>query len=390
MIRDDIIYLDYAATTPVDPRVADFMREVQRDFCANPSSNHRLGRQSQELVDTSASKVASLLGASSDAFVWTSGATESNNLAIRGTAAQRVHRGRHIITMRTEHKAVVDVFTALQADGYEVTWLAPDNDGYLDLDDLRAVLRKDTTLVSIMHVNNETGVVQDIAAIGSVCREHGVVYHVDAAQSVGKLPINLNALQIDLMSFTAHKFYGPKGIGGLYIADKLPLRPQMFGGSQQRRLRPGTLPVELIAATGEAAQLAAESMADDSAHLERMRGALLAGLSAVSGVRFNGDPERTHAGVLNVSCADVHGESLLLALEPLCVATGSACNSLSREPSTVLRAMGRSDAEAESAIRFSFGRWTTREEVSAAADQYCAAVLRLRSMNPPIVSAAAQ
>lgn len=382
----DLIYLDYAATTPVDARVAATMAELQAiggDF-ANPSAIHPAGRRSSQHVAAAAEKLAALLNAAPQRLYWTSGATESNNLAIQGAARQRAHRGKHLVTMLTEHKAVTDVFVALQAQGFDVTWLRPDGEGLLDLSELQSALRDDTQLVSVMHVNNETGVIQDIAAIGAICRDRDVLLHVDAAQSVGKLPIDLASLDVDLLSATGHKLYGPKGVGALYIADRpnVHIEPLLFGGGQQTRLRPGTLPVPLIAGFGVAAEIAADNMQSDAKHLQILRDRLWHGIQDIPGIRANGDPAKAFAGLLNVSVADLEGESLLLALEPLCVATGSACNSTNQEPSHVLRALGRSDAEAQSAIRFSLGRPTTTDEIDSAIDLYRTAVAQLRSLAP--------
>ena len=382
----ELVYLDYAATTPVDERVAAAMAELQGvggDF-ANPSAIHPAGRRSSMHVARAAQQVAGLLNADPGRLVWTSGATESNNLAIQGVAHQRAHRGKHLVTMPTEHKAVSDVFRALEADGFDVTWLQPDHNGLLDMDALRAALRDDTQLVSIMHVNNETGVIQDIAKVGEICRERGVLLHVDAAQSFGKLPVDVAALPIDFLSATAHKLYGPKGVGVLYIGDSpnAHIEPLLFGGGQQKRLRPGTLAVPLIAGFGRAAEIAGERMQDDAAHVRALRDQLWAGIKDVPGILPNGDPAATYPGLLNVSVADVEGESLLLALEPLCVATGSACNSTNQEPSYVLRALGRSDAEAQGAIRFSIGRPTTAAEIEFAIGHYRAAIDKLRSIAP--------
>lgn len=382
----DMIYLDYAATTPVDPRVLETMQRLQGvagDF-GNPSAMHRAGWRSYAHVEVAAEQLGRLLGAGAERFVWTSGATESNNLAIIGAARHRQHRGQHLVTMLTEHKAVTDVFRALQREGFEVSWLRPGPNGVLDIDALQATLRADTQLVSIMHVNNETGVRQDIAKIGECCRARGVLLHVDAAQSVGKLPLALEELPVDLLSMTAHKLYGPKGIGALYVANRpdLHLEPLLFGGGQQQRLRPGTLPVPLIAGFGHAAAIAADSMVGDLKHLSGLRDRLWAGISDLPGIRLNGDFARSYPGLLNVSVADVEGESLLLALEPLCVATGSACNAQNQEPSYVLRSLGLSDAEAQGAIRFSLGRPTTVDEVDFAIRKYRQAVETLRALAP--------
>ena len=387
MTSDDrLIYLDYAATTPVDPSVIETMSALSgegADF-ANPSAVHAAGRRSGAHVARAATQLASLLNTQPDRFVWTSGATESNNLAILGAARHRQHRGKHLITMLTEHKAVIDVFRELERQGFDVTWLNPDASGVLDIADLEAAIRDDTQLVSIMHVNNETGARQDIERIAECCREHDVLLHVDAAQSVGKLPIDLSSLAADLVSMTAHKLYGPKGVGALYIADKpdVHIEPVMFGGGQQRRLRPGTLAVPLIAGFGQAAEIAGGRLEGDLEHLGTLRNRLWNGIRDVPGVKLNGDLATSYPGLLNVSVDDIEGESLLLALEPLCVATGSACNSHNQDPSYVLRALGRSDSEAQSAIRFSLGRPTSKSDIDFAISQYQNAVAKLRAMAP--------
>jgi len=378
----DLIYLDYAATTPLDSAVAVCMQRVQGQTYFNPSSNHIGGRQSAAVVQNAAEQLAALLNAEPAAFVWTSGATEANNLAIMGSARQREHRGKHFVTMRTEHKAVSDVYRQLEKQGFDVTWLNPDSDGHLPSERFRASLRDDTQLASIMHINNETGAVQDIAKLGAICREHGVLFHVDAAQSVGKSEIDLAATPVDLLSLTAHKFYGPKGIGALYVAKGTPLIPQMFGGGQQRRIRPGTLAVDLIAGLGRAAEIAAERLHDDLEHLAAEKNRLLQGIRDIDGLQVNGPERDGYPGILNVGVEDIDGESLLLALEPLCVATGSACNSQSQEPSYVLRALGRSDREAQSAIRFSFGRQTRSDDIEKAIAIYRKAVDKLRDLAP--------
>lgn len=380
------VYLDYAASTPVDPRVADEMSRwltAVGNF-ANPSSTHAEGRRATARIEAAAAQLAGLLHTEPGRLVWTSGATESDNLAIAGAAQYRAHRGRHLISMRTEHKAVTDTLEMLAKRGFDVTWLAPDASGLLPVSALEAAFRKDTQLVSIMHVNNETGVIQDVAALGEACRERDVIFHVDAAQSVGKLPLDLSALPVDLMSMTAHKIYGPKGIGALYIAERpgVHVEPQLFGGGQQRRLRPGTQSTHQIAGFGMAAEIASGRLQDDLLHLRGLRDRLWAGIADIAGVLVNGSLDNSFPGILNVSVEDVEGESLLLDLEPLCVATGSACNSKSRDPSYVLRALGRSDGLAQSAIRFSFGRPTTAEEVEFAMRKYRQAVERLRALAP--------
>lgn len=380
------VYLDYAATTPVAPEVAELMTRLLTsgsDF-ANPSAVHPAGRRAQALVATAAGQLADLLNCDPQQLIWTSGATESNNLAIIGAARYRQKRGRHLVSMPSEHKAVRDVLRALERDGFELTWLAPDESGRLNPESLKNALREDTQLVSIMAVNNETGVVQDIEQLGQLCRDADVLFHVDAAQAVGKLPLDLAAMPVDLLSLTAHKFYGPKGIGALYINERpgCHIEPLFFGGGQQRRRRPGTLPVPMIAALGCAAELAKGRIPADLKHLESLRDQLWQGIRNLDGLRLNGDPEHSFPGILNVSVDDVEGESLLLAMEPVCVATGSACNSQDREPSMVLRSMGRSDAAAQSAIRFSYGRQTRSADIEFAVGHYIQAVERLRALAP--------
>ncbi|MFQ5609261.1 MAG: cysteine desulfurase family protein [Woeseiaceae bacterium] len=383
----DIVYLDYAATTPVDPRVAAYMaRFLTADgVFANPSAIHVAGRQASDIIELAASRLASLLHCDVRQLIWTSGATESNNLAILGAVRARAHRGKHFITMPTEHKAVTDVFRHLESQGFDGTWLPPTESGRLNPDALRDAIREDTQLASVMYVNNETGVLQDLETLGTICRENDVLFHVDAAQGVGKLPFDLSALPVDLASITAHKLHGPKGIGALYIAGQTGghIEPITYGGGQQRRLRPGTLPVHLIAGFGLAAEIAAETMHDDLTHTTRLRAQLWSGIADIDGILLNGDPDVHYPGILNVSIDDIEGESLLLALEPLCVATGSACNSRNQEPSYVLRAVGRSDELAQSAIRFSFGRMTTPDDIEFAIGKYTSAVARLRSIVPP-------
>jgi cysteine desulfurase len=381
-----MLYLDYAATTPVDPGVIDTMSQLfafEGDF-GNPSSGHIAGRRASAHVAHATSRLAQLLGCRESELVWTSGATESDNMAIVGAARYRADRGRHLITMSIEHKAVTDAFGSLEKQGFEVTWLQPDADGLVALDELEAAIREETQLVSIMHVNNEIGVIQDIDAIGSVCRRHDVLFHVDAAQSVGKVPIDLATLPVDLLSTTAHKLYGPKGVGALFIADRpgCHVEPIIHGGGQQGGLRPGTLAVPLIAGFGHAAEIARRHMDENFEHLLELRDRMWQGIRDVEGILRNGSENAVFPGILNVSVAGIEGESLLLALEPLIVATGSACNSKDREPSSVLRALGRSDELAQSAIRFSFGRPTTVDDIDFAADRYRSAVARLRELAP--------
>ncbi|HZD54406.1 MAG TPA: aminotransferase class V-fold PLP-dependent enzyme [Woeseiaceae bacterium] len=380
------VYLDYAATTPPDPSVVDAVRACLSDgtALANPSSVHVAGRRAQALVEQARRQLGELLRTEPRNLIWTSGATEANNLAIRGAARLRAHRGRHLVTMRTEHKAVTGTFAALEREGFEVTWLSPETNGLLSLGDLEEAIREDTQLVSVMHVNNETGVVQDISAIGERCRRRNVLFHCDAAQSVGKLPLDLSSLPVDLVSLTAHKFYGPQGVGALYLAPRPECRiePMLSGGGQERRLRPGTVPVHQVAGMGAAAAVAKDRLDESLNHYARLNERLWNGIRDIPGVQRNAAGEHTFPGILNVSVDGVEGESLLLALEPLCVATGSACNSESGEPSAVLRALGLSDGLARSAIRFSFGRDTTAADVDFAITRYREAVRHLRSMLP--------
>lgn len=380
-----IVYLDNAATTAVDAAVAHAMAECLATNCfANPSSNHAAGRESLAVVEHARGQLAGLLNAKPAEVVFTSGATESNNLALFGAARFRARRGKHLVTMSTEHKSVTECFEALEREGFDVTWLDPEESGLLDLDALRAALRDDTQLVSVMHVNNETGVVQDIEAIGTLCRERKVLYHCDAAQSVGKLPIDLSTLPVDLLSLTAHKFHGPQGAGALYIADRpgCQLAPLIHGGSQERRIRPGSHAIHQLVGLGLAAELAGQRLDSDLPRLRELRERLWRGIEDLPEVRRNGSAADTFAGILNVSAAGVDGESLLLALEPLCVATGSACNSQTGESSYVLRAMGLDDRLAQGAIRFSFSSATTNADIDTAIDRYRFALGHLRAMAP--------
>ena len=385
-MKEDLTYLDYAATTPMAGPVKAAMRDCVESGLAvgNPSSMHRAGRCASAIVESSRERLAELLGTAPGRLVFTSGATESDNLAIRGAARVRAGRGRHLITMTTEHKAVADTFRHLQKSGYDVTWLAPEEDGLLPPEVIESAIRDDTQLVSIMHVNNETGVMQDIEAIGRICRSRDILFHTDAAQSVGKLAVNLDESPVDLLSLTAHKFYGPQGIGALYIADRpgTAIFPIQFGGGQERGLRPGTLPVALICGMGAAAELAMSEQAGNLEHVGKLRNRLWRAIESVDGILANGSMDHAYPGILNVSVPDVDGESLMLALEPVCAASGSACNSRSAEPSHVLRALGRSDAEAEGAVRFSYGRDTTGADIDRAADCYRRAIDKLRSIAP--------
>lgn len=380
-----IVYLDNAATTAVDAAVAHAMAECLATNCfANPSSNHAAGRESLAVVEHARGQLAGLLNAKPAEVVFTSGATESNNIALFGAARFRARRGKHLVTMSTEHKSVTECFEALEREGFDVTWLDPEESGLLDLDALRAAFRDDTQLVSVMHVNNETGVVQDIEAIGTLCRERKVLYHCDAAQSVGKLPIDLSTLPVDLLSLTAHKFHGPQGAGALYIADRpgCQLAPLIHGGSQERRIRPGSHAIHQLVGLGLAAELAGQRLDSDLPRLRELRERLWRGIEDLPEVRRNGSAADTFAGILNVSAGGVDGESLLLALEPLCVATGSACNSQTGESSYVLRAMGLDDRLAQGAIRFSFSSATTNADIDTAIDRYRFALGHLRAMAP--------
>ena len=388
MLRNDAqaIYLDYAATTPVDPTVADAMSGylTAGGAFANPSSIHSAGRQAAAAAESAREQLAGLLNVHPSELIWTSGATESVNLGVIGATRFRSDRGKHLITMPTEHRAVTDTFAALEHAGFEVSYLMPDAEGRLPIEALEAAIRDDTQLVSIMHVNNETGVIQDIGRIGECCRQKDVLFHVDAAQSVGKLPLDLSRLSVDLLSLTAHKFYGPKGIGALYIADRTAchVEPLFHGGGQERRLRPGTLPVHQIVGLGAAAAIAKSRQAEDLVHLQELNKRLWAGIGEIAGVLRNGNATESFPGILNLSIEGIEGESLLLALEPLCVGTGSACDSRSTESSSVLRALGRDDVLAQSAIRFSFGRHTTIDEIDAAIKYYSDAVSHLRAITP--------
>lgn len=381
------IYFDYAATTPVDTRVAEKMMQcltLDGTFGNPASRSHRYGWQAEEAVDVARNQVADLIGADPREIVFTSGATEANNLAIKGAASFYQSKGRHIITSLTEHKAVLDTCEQLEREGFSVTWLTPQPNGLIDLQQLTAAFRDDTVLVSIMHVNNETGVIQDIAAIGEMCRARGVLYHVDATQSVGKLPIDLTALPVDLMSFSAHKVYGPKGIGALYVRrqPRIRLDAQIHGGGHERGMRSGTLPVHQIVGMGEAYRIARETMPEEMARLRTLRDRLWQGLSQLEAVTLNGDLQHSAATVLNVSFGYVDGESLIMALKDLAVSSGSACTSASLEPSYVLRAMGLNEELAHSSIRFSLGRYSSEEEIDYAIALIAKSLMRLRAHSP--------
>jgi cysteine desulfurase len=381
------IYLDYAATTPVDPRVAEVMIECLRPEGAhgNPSSmGHDFGRRARAMVEKARQQVAKAIGARPECIIWTSGATESDNLAILGVARFHADRGRHVVTAKTEHKAVLDAFKQLEKEGFEVTWLKPGADGIVRPEQVREALRPDTQLVSIMHVNNETGVIQDVAAIGAICREKNIPLHVDAAQSAGKLPLHVETMNIDLLSLTAHKSYGPKGIGVLYVRRKPPLglKPLFHGGGQEAGLRSGTLPTHQIVGMGEAFEIGERDRESDVARLGELRLRLWQGLEAIGGVELNGHPTERVSGVLNVCFHNVEGESLRFALRDLAISSGSACASGSDEASYVLRALGRSDQLAQSSIRFSLWRFTTADEVDRAIASVTREVKRLRALTP--------
>jgi cysteine desulfurase len=401
LMNDAPIYLDYAATTPVDERVAAVMSGclTRQGVFGNPSSQHHYGRVARARVEQAREQVAALIGCQAPELIWTSGATESNNLAILGTArAAAAARGaavrggparggasrRHVITALVEHKSVLDPCRRLEQEGCEVTYLAPDGDGLIDPQAVGAALRADTVLVSIMHANNETGVLQDIAAIGALCRERGVPLHVDAAQSAGKTALDVATLNADLVGFTAHKLYGPKGIGALYVAAprRAALQPLIYGGGQERGTRAGTLPVHQIAGFGAACELAAAALPAEAPRLARLQARLWQGLSRLDGVLLNGHLTQRVAGILNVSFTGVEGESLLLGLPQIAVSTGSACNSDSDEPSYVLRALGRDTQLAQSSLRFSLGRFSTEADIDAAVAAVGHELRRLRAATP--------
>jgi cysteine desulfurase len=381
------IYLDYAATTPVDERVAAKMMQclTREGVFGNPASrSHSFGWQSEALVEEARANVAALVNADPREIVWTSGATESDNLAIKGAAHFYQKKGKHLVTVKTEHKAVLDSMRQLEREGFEVTYLEPMPNGLLDLEKFKASLRDDTVLASVMHVNNEIGVIQDIEAIGNACRERGVIFHVDAAQSAGKVPIDLEKLPVDLMSFSAHKIYGPKGIGALYVRRKprIRLEAQMHGGGHERGLRSGTLATHQIVGMGEAFRIAREEMTQDNERIRMLRDRLLKGVRDIEEVYINGDLDHRVPGNLNVSFNYIEGESLIMALKDLAVSSGSACTSASLEPSYVLRALGRDDELAHSSIRFSIGRFTTIEDVDYTVEKIRASVEKLRALSP--------
>lgn len=379
------IYLDYSATTPVDPRVAEKMIPFLTEQFGNPASrSHAYGWDAEKAVEDARAEVAKLVHADPKEIIWTSGATESNNLAIKGAAHFYKAKGKHLITVKTEHKAVLDTMRELEREGFEVSYLDPQKDGLLDLEKFKAAIRPDTILASVMLVNNEIGVIQDIAAIGEICREKGVIFHSDAAQATGKVEIDLSKLKVDLMSFSAHKTYGPKGIGALYVRRKprVRLEAQMHGGGHERGLRSGTLAPHQIVGMGEAFRIAREEMEMENARVRRLRDRLLEGLKDIDEVYVNGDLEHRVPHNLNISFNFVEGESLIMAIKDLAVSSGSACTSASLEPSYVLRALGRSDELAHSSIRFTMGRFTNEKDIDYAIELVKQKIEKLRELSP--------
>jgi cysteine desulfurase len=379
------IYMDYGATTPCDPRVVDAMIPWLREHFGNPASRtHAYGWEAEEAVEKARTQVAELIGADPREIVWTSGATESNNLALKGAAHFYQSRGKHIITVKTEHKAVLDTVRELERQGFEATYLDVQEDGLLDMDALKAAIRPDTILISVMYVNNEIGVIQDIPAIGALCREKGIVFHVDAAQATGKIDIDLAKLPVDLMSLASHKTYGPKGIGALYVRRKprVRLEAQMHGGGHERGMRSGTLPTHQCVGMGEAFRIAKEEMHAENQRVRALQQRLLAGLQGIEQIFVNGDLERRIPHNLNVSFNYVEGESLIMGIKGIAVSSGSACTSASLEPSYVLRALGRSDELAHSSLRMTIGRFTTEEEVDTVVATLKERVAKLRELSP--------
>jgi len=379
------IYLDYSATTPVDPRVAAKMIPYLTEHFGNPASrSHAFGWETEKAVEEAREEVARLVNCDPRELVWTSGATEAINLALKGAAHFYKAKGKHLVTVKTEHKATLDTMRELERQGFEVTYLDVKPDGLLDLEAFKAVLRSDTILVSVMYVNNEIGVIQDIPAIGEICRGRGIVFHVDAAQATGKLPIDLAALKVDLMSFSGHKTYGPKGVGALFVRRKPRVRieAQMHGGGHERGMRSGTLPTHQIVGMGEAFRLARLEMATDNERIRMLRDKLWQGISKIEEVHLNGDLERRVPHNLNVSFNYVEGESLIMAIKEVAVSSGSACTSASLEPSYVLRALGRSDELAHSSIRFTVGRFTTEQEIDTTVDLIARKIAKLRELSP--------
>lgn len=382
------VYLDYAATTPVDPRVAQQMSDclLRSGIFGNPASrSHRFGWQAEQAVENARRQVAELLNADPREIVWTSGATEADNLAIKGAAYFYRDRGRHIVTSKIEHKAVLDSCQVLEQQGFDVTRLQPDSDGIVHAQAVAEALRDDTVLVSLMHVNNEIGTLTDITAIAELTSEHNAIFHVDAAQSAGKIPIDLQASKVDLMSISAHKMYGPKGVGALFVrrSPRVGLEAQMHGGGHERGMRSGTLATHQIVGLGAACDIARQEMAANLEHIVALRQRLLNGLSRIDDIRLNGHPQQCFPGIINLSFGLLDGETLLLALKDLAVSSGSACSSASLEPSYVLRALGLSDQRAHSSLRISIGRDTTGEEIDFAVQQICGAVSKLRQHASP-------
>ena len=379
------VYLDYAATTPVDKRVAEKMIPYLTETFGNPASNsHAFGWEAEEAVEKARADIAALINADPKEIVFTSGATESDNLAIKGAANFYKTKGKHLITVKTEHKAVLDTMRELERQGFEVTYLGVQENGLIDLEELKAAIRDDTILISVMWVNNEIGVVQDIPAIGEICRERKIIFHVDAAQACGKVPVDVEAAKIDLLSMSGHKVYGPKGIGALYVRRKprVRLEAQMHGGGHERGFRSGTLPTHQIVGMGEAFRIAKEELAQDTAHYRKLRDIFLKGIEGIEEVYINGDLEHRAPNNLNVSFNFVEGESLIMAVKELAVSSGSACTSASLEPSYVLRALGRNDELAHSSLRITFGRMTTEEEVQFAAELIKSKIGKLRELSP--------
>ncbi len=379
------IYLDYSSTTPCDGRVVDAMIPWLREHHGNPASrSHAWGWEAEAAVETARGHIADLIGADSREIVWTSGATESNNLAIKGAAGFYKTKGKHIITVKTEHKAVLDTFRELERQGFEATYLDVKEDGLLDLDVFKAAIRPDTILASVMFVNNEIGVIQDITAIGNICREHGVILHVDAAQATGRIDVDLSKLPVDLMSLTSHKTYGPKGIGALYVRRKprVRLESQMHGGGHERGMRSGTLPTHQCVGMGEAFRIAKLEMAADNVRIRALHDRMLNGLKDIEQVFLNGHADKRIPHNLNMSFNYVEGESLIMGIKGLAVSSGSACTSASLEPSYVLRALGRSDELAHSSLRMTIGRWTTEAEIDFAVETIKLNVAKLRDLSP--------
>ncbi|MBI5752602.1 MAG: IscS subfamily cysteine desulfurase [Hydrogenophilales bacterium] len=379
------IYLDYSATTPVDPRVAAKMIPYLTEHFGNPASrSHPFGWEAEKAVEEAREQVASLVNADPKEIIWTSGATESNNLAIKGAAHFYQGKGKHLVTVKTEHKAVLDTTRELERQGFEVTYLPVQSNGLVDIEQFKAALRPDTILASVMYVNNEIGVIQDIAQLGEICRAKGVIFHVDAAQATGKVAIDLQQLKVDLMSFSAHKTYGPKGIGALYVRRKprIRLEAQMHGGGHERGLRSGTLATHQIAGMGEAFRIAREEMATENERIRMLRDRLLKGLQVMEEVYVNGDMHSRVPHNLNISFNFVEGESLIMAIKDVAVSSGSACTSASLEPSYVLRALGRSDELAHSSTRFTIGRFTTEEEIDFTIDLVKSKIGKLRELSP--------